>query len=160
MKIGQSTDIHRLVEGRRLVIGGVEIPFEKGGLGHSDADALTHAITEAIIGAMALGDIGKFFPDNDPATEGINSQILLKKVADMMYENGYEIGNIDSLIIIEKPKMRPFIDAMRKTLSGTIGCPMECVNVKATCAEGMGPIGEGKAYLAQAVVLLNEVKKG
>ena len=113
MRIGQSTDIHRLVEGRKLILGGVEIPSDLGLLGHSDADALTHAVAEAVLGALALGDLGRWFPDTDPKWEGVNSQIILEEVARMMDERGYRIGNADALIMIEKPKMAPHIEQMR-----------------------------------------------
>ena len=113
MRIGQSIDIHKLVEGRKLILGGVEIPYEKGLLGHSDADALTHAVAEAILGALALGDLGHWFPDTDPKWEGVDSQIILKEVARMMKEKGYHIGNVDSLLMIERPKMAPHIEIGR-----------------------------------------------
>lgn len=156
MRIGQSTDVHPLAAGRALVLGGVHIPCDKGTLGHSDGDALTHAVTEAIIGAMALGDIGSWFPDNDPRYEGISSLLLLKKIGQVMREHEYEISNIDALILIEKPKMRPYIEQMRKNLADTLGIDIQQVNVKATTYEKMGPIGQGQAVEAQAVVLLKE----
>ena len=160
MRIGQSTDIHPLVPGRKLVLGGVEIPFEKGTLGHSDGDALLHAITESIIGAMGLGDIGKHFPDTDPATEGISSVILLEKTAALMRKNGYRVGNIDSLILIERPKMRPYIDAMRENIAKALDCDLSRINVKATRGEKMGPVGHGECVVAQAVCLLEETEAG
>jgi 2-C-methyl-D-erythritol 2,4-cyclodiphosphate synthase len=156
MRIGQSTDIHRLVEGRKLVLGGVEIPFEKGLLGHSDADALTHAVAEAILGALALGDLGHWFPDTDPKWKGVNSQIILKAVADMMRERGYHIGNVDSLVLIEKPKMAPHIQAMRQNFADALGCDISRISVKATRGEGMGFVGRMEGVMAQAVVLLEE----
>ena len=156
MRIGQSTDIHRLAEGRKLVLGGVEIPFEKGLLGHSDADALTHAVAEAILGALALGDLGHWFPDTDPKWKGVNCQIILKAVADMMRERGYHIGNVDSLVLIEKPKMAPHIQAMRQNFADALGCDISRISVKATRGEGMGFVGRMEGVMAQAVVLLEE----
>ena len=132
MRIGQSTDIHRFAENRKLVLGGVEIPYEKGLLGHSDADALTHAVAEAILGALALGDLGHHFPDTDPKWEGVNSLIILKEVGKMMRDLGYRIGNIDSLILIEKPKMAPHIEEMRHNFAEALDCDISRVSVKAT----------------------------
>lgn len=156
MRIGQSTDIHRFAENRKLILGGVEIPYEKGLLGHSDADALTHAIAEAILGALALGDLGHFFPDTDPKWEGVNSLIILKQVAEMMRQAGYHIGNVDSLIMIEKPHMAEHIDAMRQNLSEALGCSLNQVSVKATRGEGLGFVGRGEGVQAMASVLLEE----
>lgn len=156
MRIGQSTDIHRMVEGRKLVIGGVEIPYEKGLLGHSDADALTHAAAESILGALALGDLGHWFPDNDPKWEGVNSQIILKEVGHMMHGKGYHIGNLDCLILIEKPKMAPYIQPMRENFAKALECDVDRISVKATRGEGLGFVGRGEGVLAQAVVLLEE----
>lgn len=156
MRIGQSTDIHRLAEGRKLILGGVEIPFEKGLVGHSDADALTHAVAEAILGALALGDLGHWFPDTDPKWKGVNSQIILKAVADMMREKGYHIGNVDSLVLIEKPKMAPHIQTMRQNFADALGCDISRISVKATRGEGMGFVGRMEGVMAQAVVLLEE----
>ena len=156
MRIGQSTDIHRLKEGRRLILGGVEIPFEKGCDGHSDGDALLHAIIEAIFGAMGLNDIGTHFPDNDDAYKDISSLLLLEKCKDIMEENGYRIVNIDSLIILEKPKLREYISKMRETIAAVLGIDETQINVKATTSEAMGFIGNGDGVMAQAVVLLEE----
>ncbi len=156
MRIGQSTDIHRLVDGRKLILGGVEIAHDKGLLGHSDADALTHAVAEAILGALALGDLGHHFPDTDPKWKGVDSQIILKAVADMMDEAGYKIGNVDSLILIEKPKMAPHIEQMRKNFAAALNCELSRISVKATRGEGMGFVGRQEGVLAQAVVLLEE----
>ena len=156
MRIGQSRDIHKLVEGRKLILGGVEIPYEKGLLGHSDADALLHAVIEAIIGAMGLKDIGTHFPDRDPAYEGISSLILLEKTYEMMKERGYRVGNLDSLIMIEKPKMAPYIDQMRSNLAEHLHCDPADVNVKATRGEGLGFVGEGLGVEADCVVLLRK----
>ena len=156
MRIGQSTDIHRFAENRKLVLGGVEIPYEKGLLGHSDADALTHAVAEAILGALALGDLGHHFPDTDPKWEGVNSLIILKEVGKMMRDLGYRIGNIDSLILIEKPKMAPHIEEMRHNFAKALDCDISRVSVKATRGEGLGFVGRQEGVLAQAVVLLVE----
>lgn len=155
MKIGQSQDIHKLVSGRDLIIGGVKIDYEKGLLGHSDADVLLHAIIEAIIGAMGLRDIGTHFSDSDPKYEGISSLELLDETYKMMSERGYKIVNVDSLIVIEKPKMEPHINQMRKNIAEHLHCDVEQINVKATCAEGLGFIGKGEGALAQAVCLID-----
>ena len=156
MRIGQSTDIHRLAEGRKLILGGVEIPYEKGLVGHSDADALTHAVAEAILGALALGDLGRWFPDTDPKWEGCDSQVILKECARMMKERGYRIGNVDSLILIERPKMAPHIQRMRENFAAALDTSVDNISVKATRGEGMGFVGRGEGVLAQAVVLLEE----
>lgn len=156
MRIGQSTDIHQLAEGRKLIIGGVEIPHTKGLVGHSDADALTHAIAEAILGALALGDLGKWFPDTDEKWKGVDSQIILKEVARMMDEKGYRIGNVDSLIMIEKPKMAPHIQQMRENFAKALNCSIEQVSVKATRGEKMGFVGREEGVQAFAVVLLED----
>lgn len=160
MRIGQSKDIHRLTLGRKLIIGGVEIPFEKGLLGHSDADVLLHAIIEAIIGAMGMRDIGTHFSDKDPAYKDVSSLYLLEKTYEMMRERGFRIGNIDSLIIIERPKMAPYIAQMVENVSRVLHCETDCINIKATCAEGMGFIGKGEGAMAEAVVLLMEDNNG
>ena len=154
MRIGQSTDIHQLAEGRKLVLGGVEIPHTKGLVGHSDADALTHAV--AILGALALGDLGKWFPDTDEKWKGVNSQIILKEVARMMDGKGYRIGNVDSLIMIEKPKMAPHIEKMRQNFADALHCSIDQVSVKATRGEKMGFVGREEGVQAFAVVLLEE----
>ena len=154
MRIGQSTDIHRLAEGRKLILGGVEIPSELGLVGHSDADALCHAVAEAILGALALGDLGKWFPDTDPKWEGADSIKILTQVGVMMRERGYAIGNVDSLIMIEKPKMAPHIQSMRENIARALKCPLDSVSVKATRGEGLGFVGKSEGVQAQAVVLL------
>jgi len=159
MRIGQSKDIHRLVEGRDLIIGGVKIPYEKGLLGHSDADVLLHAVIESLIGAMGLKDIGTHFSDKDPQYEGISSLKLLDRTCEMLKENGYEVVNIDSLIVIEKPKMAPYIDTMRRNIADHLHCDVSRINVKATCAEGMGFIGNGEGAMAEAVCLIEEIKR-
>ena len=158
MRIGQSTDIHRLAEGRKLILGGVEIPSDLGLVGHSDADALCHAVAEAILGALALGDLGKWFPDTDPKWEGADSIKILTQVGIMMRERGYVIGNVDSLIMIEKPKMAPHIMAMRENIARALICDLDNVSVKATRGEGLGFVGKSEGVQAQAVVLL--VKEG
>lgn len=158
MRIGQSKDVHRLVEGRDLIIGGVKIPYEKGLLGHSDADVLLHAIIESLIGAMGLKDIGTHFSDKDERYKGISSLLLLDETYKMLKKNGYKIINIDSLIIIEKPKMAPYIDQMRKNIAEHLHCDESQINVKATCGEGMGFIGHGEGAMAEAVCLIDEDK--
>ena len=154
MHIGMGYDVHRLVEERKLIMGGVEIPFEKGLLGHSDADVLLHAIMDALLSAAALGDIGKFFPDNDPAYEGANSVMLLKKVGEMLQEQRFLIENIDATIIAQMPKMRPYIDQMRRNIADTLELDLSQVNVKATTEEGLGFTGTGEGISAQAICLL------
>ena len=156
MRIGQSKDIHRLVEGRDLIIGGVKIPFEKGLLGHSDADVLLHAIIESLIGAMGLRDIGTHFSDKDPKYAGISSLLLLDETFKMMEEHGYKLVNLDSLIIIERPKMAPHIEKMRENIAEHLHCDISQVNVKATCSEKMGFIGEGRGAMAECVCLIEE----
>lgn len=155
MRIGQSQDVHRLVEGRDLIIGGVNIPYEKGLLGHSDADVLLHAIIEAIIGAIGLKDIGTHFPDSDDRYKGISSIKLLEETYKLMDEEEYKIVNVDSLIVIEKPKMAPHIDKMRENIANALHTDIKNINVKATCNEGMGFIGRKEGVLAQAVVLID-----
>jgi len=154
MHIGMGYDVHRLVEERKLIMGGVEIPFEKGLLGHSDADVLLHAIMDALLGAAALGDIGKLFPDNDPAYEGADSRMLLKKVGDILQEKRFLIENIDATIIAQMPKMRPYIDQMRRNIADTLELDLSQVNVKATTEEGLGFTGTGEGISAQAICLL------
>ena len=154
MHIGMGYDVHRLVEERKLIMGGVEIPFEKGLLGHSDADVLLHAIMDELLGAAAMVDIGKFFPDNDPAYEGANSVMLLKKVGEMLQEQRFLIENIDATIIAQMPKMRPYIDQMRQNIADTLELDLSQVNVKATTEEGLGFTGTGEGISAQAICLL------
>ena len=157
-KIGQSTDIHPFKENRKLILGGVEIPYHKGLDGHSDADALLHAIAEAILGALGMKDLGHLFDDSDEKTTNISSLIILKEVYKIMVEKGYEINNVDSLIIIEEPKMKNYLDKMVHNIAFTLNCEESCINVKATCEEKLGFIGEKKGVAAQAVVLLKKVK--
>ena len=154
MRIGMGYDVHRLVEGRKLIMGGVEIPYEKGLLGHSDADVLLHAIMDALLGAAALGDIGKHFPDTDPAYKGISSIKLLKHVGELLEENLFLIENIDATIIAQAPKMRPYIDAMRQNIADALGIELSQVNVKATTEEGLGFTGSGEGIASQAICLL------
>lgn len=158
MRIGQSTDIHRLVTGRDLILGGVKIPYEKGLLGHSDADVLLHAIIEALIGAMGLGDIGKHFPDTDDKYKGISSMKLLEHTKKLLDENGYEVINVDSLILIQEPKMKDYIPEMRKNIARVLMCNENQINVKATTGEKLGYVGNKEGAVAQAVVLIDEVK--
>jgi len=155
-RIGQSSDIHRLTEGRKLILGGVHIPHAKGCLGHSDGDALLHAIAESILGALALGDLGKHFPDSDPAYAGIDSIKLLAHVYELMRKQGYAINNMDALIMIEKPKMAPYIDQMRENIAVCLHCDIAQVSVKATRGEGLGFVGREEGVLAQCVVLLRK----
>lgn len=155
MRIGMGYDVHRLTEGRRLIMGGVEIPYEKGLLGHSDADVLVHAVMDALLGAAALGDIGKHFPDTDPAYKGISSIALLKKVGELLEENCFLIENIDATIIAQAPKMRPHIDRMRQNMADALGIDISQINVKATTEEGLGFTGTGEGISSQAICLLN-----
>ena len=156
-RIGQSVDIHRLQEGRKLIIGGVEIPHHKGLLGHSDADVLTHAIGESILGALALGDLGKHFPDTDPQYKGMDSIWMLQQIYLKMIDCGYVINNVDALIMIERPKMAPHIMQMRQNIASALHCELSQVSIKATRGEGLGFVGQEEGVQAQAVVLL---KKG
>lgn len=154
MRVGTGYDVHRLTEGRDLIMGGVKIPYEKGLLGHSDADVLLHAIMDALLGAAALGDIGKHFPDSDPAYKGISSILLLKKVGELLLEKGYLIENIDATIIAQAPKMRPYIDTMRENIANALEIDLNCVNVKATTEEGLGFTGTGEGISSQAICML------
>ena len=156
MRIGHGYDVHRLVEGRRLILGGVEIPYEKGLLGHSDADVLTHALMDALLGAAALGDIGKLFPDNDPNYEGADSVGLLREVRRVLSENGYRVGNVDCTVIAQRPQLASFIPRMREILAEAMGVELNCVSVKATTEEGLGFSGEGLGIAAHAVALIEE----
>lgn len=153
-RIGQGFDLHRLVDGRKLILGGVEIPFEKGLAGHSDADVLLHAIIDALIGAAALGDIGKLFPDNDSIFKDIDSKILLKEVYKQISDLGYQINNIDSTIILEQPKLRDHIDIMRNVIAKLLDLRVDQISIKAKTSEKVGIVGRGEAAIAEAVVLL------
>ena len=154
MRVGMGCDVHKLVENRDLIIGGVKIPYEKGLLGHSDADVLLHAIMDALLGAAALGDIGKHFPDTDPKYKGADSLALLVEVGKMLKEKKYSVANIDATIIAQAPKMRPHIDNMRQNIAGALGIDIDQVNVKATTEEGLGFTGTGEGISSQAICLL------
>jgi 2-C-methyl-D-erythritol 2,4-cyclodiphosphate synthase len=153
-RIGEGWDIHALVAGRKLVIGGVEIPFDKGLLGHSDADVLLHAITDALLGAAGLGDIGRHFPDTDERFKGADSVVLLIEAAYRVRQAGFQLGNIDSTVIAQAPRLAPHIDVMRERIAAALDLPVGQVNVKAKTAEKMGPVGAGEAMEARAIVLL------
>ncbi|MEY3284438.1 MAG: hypothetical protein RIR86_2451 [Acidobacteriota bacterium] len=153
-RTGIGYDIHRLVEGRRLILGGVEVPFQRGLLGHSDGDSLSHAITDALLGAVGLGDIGALFADTDPRWAGADSRIFLSHVAGLLAERGYQIVNIDATILAERPKMRPHINAMQAQLAETLGIEPARINIKAKTNEGLDAIGRGEAIGAQAIVLI------
>lgn len=154
MRIGTGYDVHKLTEGRQLIIGGVEIPYEKGLLGHSDADVLLHAIMDALLGALALGDIGKHFPDTDPKYKGISSVLLLEHVAKLLEEKGFGITNIDATIIAQKPKMAPHIPQMRENIAKALGIETSSLNIKATTEEGLGFTGREEGIASQAICLL------
>ena len=154
MRVGQGYDVHKLVSGRKLIIGGVDIPHTLGLLGHSDADVLLHAISDALLGAAALGDIGKHFPDSNPEFKGIDSRILLRKVIELINKAGYEIENIDATIIAQAPKMMPHIEVMRRNIANDCGIEITQINVKATTEEGLGFTGAGEGISAVAVCLL------
>ena len=156
MRIGHGYDVHRLVEGRKLILGGIEIPYEKGLLGHSDADVLTHALMDALLGAAALGDIGKLFPDNDPSYAGADSVELLKRVHEVICAAGYHVGNVDCTVIAQRPKLAPYIPAMREKLAAAMEVELGQVGVKATTEEHLGFTGEGLGIAAHAVALLEE----
>ena len=155
MRIGTGYDVHRLTEGRELILGGVKIPYEKGLLGHSDADVLLHAIADALLGAAALGDIGLHFPDSDERYKGISSLVLLQKVGDLLSENRFVINNVDATIIAQSPKMRPYIDAMRNRIADALGLDISVISVKATTEEGLGFTGSGEGISAQAICMLS-----
>lgn len=155
MRIGHGYDVHKLAEGRRLILGGVEIPFDKGLLGHSDADVLTHAVMDSLLGACALGDIGKLFPDTDEKYKNADSITLLKKVYAKVSSRGYTVQNIDSTICCQKPKLMPYIDKMRINIANALECNVDCISVKATTEEGLGFTGEGEGISATAVCLIN-----
>ena len=154
MRIGHGYDVHRLVSGRELIIGGENIPFEMGLLGHSDADVLLHAVCDALLGAAALGDIGRHFPDSDPSFEGIDSRILLRKTAELLRGKGYRIVNIDATIIAQRPKLAGFIEKMRANIASDCGIETDAVNIKATTEEGLGFTGKAEGIAAHAVCLI------
>lgn len=154
IRIGHGYDVHRLTENRKLIIGGVDIPYEKGLLGHSDADVLLHAISDALLGAAALGDIGCIFPDNDEKYKDANSLVLLSQVVDLLEENGFSVNNIDCTVIAQNPKMKPHIEKMRNNISSACKIDVSCVSVKATTEEGLGFSGSGEGIAAHAVCLI------
>ena len=154
MRIGQGYDVHRLVEGRKLILGGVEIPYEKGLLGHSDADVLTHAVMDALLGAAALGDIGKLFPDTDERYRGADSIGLLREVGRVLDENGYKVGNIDCTVVAQAPKLVPHREQMRLNMAQALGIEVNRISVKATTEEKLGFTGDGSGMAAQAIALL------
>jgi len=156
MNVGIGYDVHKLVAGRKLVLGGVEIPFEKGLLGHSDADVLVHAVCDALLGAAAMGDIGLHFPDTDPKFKNISSIKLLAETNDLIHSNGFIIGNIDATIFAEAPKMGPYREIMQKNLASTVEVDPGCINIKATTTEGLGYIGRGEGIGAMSVALLKK----
>lgn len=158
MRIGTGYDVHELVEGRRLVLGGIEIPFEKGLLGHSDADVLIHAVMDSILGALALGDIGLLFPDTDMKYKDIDSKILLKRVVEVMREQHFQIGNVDVVVMAQRPKLRPYIDEMRRVISEILSTDVKNVSIKATTTEKLGFVGREEGIAAHAVVILEEIK--
>ena len=157
LRIGHGYDVHRLTGGRKLILGGVDIPWEEGLLGHSDADVLTHAVMDALLGAAGLGDIGKLFPDHDPAYEGISSLALLDRVCERLREEGWQVGNVDATVVAQRPKLAPYIPQMRQNLALHMGVPPEQVNVKATTEEGLGFTGTGQGMAAHAVALLERI---
>ena len=158
MRVGLGYDVHRLVEGRDLILGGVKIPYEKGLLGHSDADVLLHALADALLGAAALGDIGRHFPDTDERYRGISSLILLEKAYTLVKERGYSLGNADMVLILQKPKLKEYIPSMEENIAGALSCEKERISVKATTEEGLGFTGQGEGVSAKAIVLLEKSK--
>ena len=158
MRVGLGYDVHRLVEGRDLILGGVKIPYEKGLLGHSDADVLLHALTDALLGAAALGDIGRHFPDTDERYRGISSLFLLEKAYTLVKERGYSLGNADMVLILQKPKLKEYIPSMEENIAGALSCEKERISVKATTEEGLGFTGQGEGVSAKAIVLLEKSK--
>lgn len=157
MRIGHGYDVHRLVEERKLILGGVDVPYERGLLGHSDADVLTHAVMDALLGAAALGDIGRHFPDSDPAYKGADSMKLLDHVMELLKQNGWQVGNVDATVIAQHPKLAGFIPAMRDNLAHCMGVSAQQVNVKATTEEKLGFTGTGEGIAVHAVVLLESI---
>lgn len=153
-RIGQGYDVHRLVEGRKLILGGVAVPYERGLLGHSDADVLLHALMDALLGAAALGDIGHLFPDTDPRYAGADSRALLREVARVLRQNGFTVGNVDATLVAQRPKIAPFVPQMRENIAADLGMPLDAVSVKATTEEGLGFTGSGEAMAAHAVALI------
>lgn len=159
MRIGFGYDVHKLVKGRKLILGGVEIPSEKGLLGHSDADVLLHAVCDSLLGAASLGDIGNHFPDTDEKYKGINSIVLLEKVGKMISEKGYSIANVDSTVVLQKPKIAPHVEMIKKNIASALQIPLESISVKATTNEGLGFIGSEEGAAAYAVTLIDSTEK-
>lgn len=157
MRIGQGYDVHKLVPDRKLILGGIEIPYEKGLLGHSDADVIVHAVMDALLGAAGLWDIGHAFPDDDPETEGISSLVLLERVRDMLARCGFQVVNVDGTIIAQRPKLSPHIPDMRNNMAAVLGIEADRINLKATTEEGLGFTGSGEGIAAQAVALLEKI---
>lgn len=158
MRIGHGYDVHRLTAGRKLLLGGVEIPYEKGLFGHSDADVLLHAIMDSVLGALAIGDIGKLFPDHDPAYEGADSWDLTCRVAEIMRHHGYRIGNVDATVVAQAPKLAAYVPAMRARVAAALGASMEQISIKATTEEHLGFTGSGEGIAAHAVCLLEKIQ--
>ena len=154
LRVGHGYDVHRLVEGRALILGGVTVPFDRGLLGHSDADVLTHAVMDALLGAAALGDIGKLFPDSDAAYAGADSIVLLERVTALLREHGWQVGNVDATVVAQTPKLAPYIPEMRRRLAEAMGLDVDCVSVKATTEERLGFTGSGEGMAAHAVALI------
>ena len=157
MRIGQGYDVHRLTEGRALILGGVTVPFDRGLLGHSDADVLTHAVMDALLGAAALGDIGQLFPDSDAAYAGADSIALLERVTALLREHGWQVGNVDATVVAQAPKLAPYVPEMRRRLAEAMGLDMDCVSVKATTEERLGFTGSGEGMAAHAVALIERL---
>lgn len=157
LRIGHGYDVHRLVEGRALILGGVTVPFDRGLLGHSDADVLTHAVMDALLGAAALGDIGKLFPDSDAAYAGADSIALLERVTALLREHGWQVGNVDATVVAQAPKLAPYIPEMRRRLAEAMGLDVDCVSVKATTEERLGFTGSGEGMAAHAVALIERL---
>ena len=156
MHIGIGYDVHRLVKGRKLILGGIEIPFAKGLLGHSDADVLIHAVCDALLGAAGSGDIGRHFPDTDPEFDGISSMALLQRVHKIIQAKGFSVINVDTTILAETPKLQPYLESMQKNIAGTLGIAQHSVNIKATTTEGLGIIGKGEGMAALSVALIDK----
>ena len=157
LRVGHGYDVHRLVEGRALILGGVTVPFDRGLLGHSDADVLTHAVMDALLGAAALGDIGKLFPDSDAAYAGADSIALLERVTALLREHGWQVGNVDATVVAQAPKLAPYIPEMRRRLAEAMGLDVDCVSVKATTEERLGFTGSGAGMAAHAVALIERL---
>lgn len=157
LRVGHGYDVHRLTEGRALILGGVTVPFDRGLLGHSDADVLTHAVMDALLGAAALGDIGKLFPDSDAAYAGADSMLLLRRVTALLREHGWQVGNVDATVVAQAPKLAPYIPEMRRRLAEAMGLDVDCVSVKATTEERLGFTGSGEGMAAHAVALIERL---